>query len=543
MMVIVPWMVASALALPAGAKEKRAKIDLSDEFLTHGPIPVLRIEIRGTNLTALRRNDRQYVRATVREGDTVYSNVAVHVKGMAGSRRDLSDRPCLTLNFDKFVDDQRFHGLDKIHLNNSVQDPSYFTEILCGELFRAGGVPAPRGTHARVQLNGRDLGLYVLLEGFDKSFLRRYFKNPNGNLYDGGFLKEITDSIECTSGSGDVRPHSELRALAAAAEDPDPARRVERLEKLLDLDRFISFVALEVMTWHWDGYTMKRNNYRVYHDPDTGKIHFFAHGMDQMFWDSRGSIYPGIEGLVARQLLAAPEGKARYRERMAELVNTIFRAELLTNRLNQLQARLRPVLEKIDLGEARNHDGAVANLRNQIVARARFLEDELTRPEPQRVRFDSRGYAKLTEWSPIKLKDKEGKTALSIVDAAVEPDGRKTLHIATGPDGRCVDAWRTRVIVPPGRYRFEARVRTAGVELLLEDIKDGQVLKGEGAGIRISRAKQTRPNKVLGDAPWQTLGYEFEVTQQPFEVELICELRAAAGEAWFDVDSLRLKKN
>jgi hypothetical protein len=228
---------------------------------------------------------------------------------------------------------------------------------------------------------------------------------------------------------------------------------------------------------------------------------------------------------------------------MAELVNTIFRAEFLTNRLNQLQARIRPVLEKIDRGEARNHDAAVANLRNQIVARARFLDDELSRSEPQRVRFDSRGYARLTEWSPIRLKDKEGKTTLAIVDAAVEPDGRKTLHIATGPDGRCVDAWRTRVIVSPGRYRFEARVRTAGVELLFEDIKDGQVLKGEGAGIRISRAKQTRPNKVLGDAPWQTLHYDFEVTQQPFEVELICELRAAAGEAWFDADSLRLKKN
>jgi hypothetical protein len=99
------------------------------------------------------------------------------------------------------------------------------------------------------------------------------------------------------------------------------------------------------------------------------------------------------------------------------------------------------------------------------------------------------------------------------------------------------------VILPPGNYRFEARVRTAGVELLLEDLKDGQVLKGLGAGIRVSRAKQMRENKVVGDSPWQKLEYRFTVPSPPPEIELLCELRASAGEAWFDLDSLRLRRN
>jgi hypothetical protein len=33
------------------------------------------------------------------------------------------------------------------------------------------------------------------------------------------------------------------------------------------------------------------------------------------------------------------------------------------------------------------------------------------------------------------------------------------------------------------------------------------------------------------------------VPNPPQDVELLCELRAAAGQAWFDLDSLRLKKN
>ena len=177
------------------------KPDPSDELFTNGLIPRIHIEITGTNLAALQKNNRGYVRATVKEGEKVYGEVGIHVKGSAGSVRNFDDRPALTLNFDKYQDHQRFHGLDKLHLNNSVQDGSYLTELLCGEMFRASNVPAARVTHARVWLNGRDLGLYVLKEGFDKTFLKLYFKNPKGNLYDGGFLREITEPLQRNTGS------------------------------------------------------------------------------------------------------------------------------------------------------------------------------------------------------------------------------------------------------------------------------------------------------------------------------------------------------
>src|SRR5207249_5635427 len=139
----------------------------------------------------------------------------------------------LTLNFDRFLEHQRFHGIDKLALNNSVQDPSYLTEALCGELFLAAGVPTPRATHARVELNGRDLGFYVLKEGFDRTFLRRHFQNVNGNLYDGGFLREITEPLERISGEGDVPNRADLKALAAAALEPNHSLRLERLEQVL----------------------------------------------------------------------------------------------------------------------------------------------------------------------------------------------------------------------------------------------------------------------------------------------------------------------
>src|SRR4029453_1657486 len=106
--------------------------------------------------------NRETVRATVREGGRVYTNVALHLKGAAGSFRPVDQNPAMTLNFDKSVAAQQFHGLDKVSLNNSIQDPTLISEQFCREIFLRAGVPVPRTTHAVVELNGPDVALYVL---------------------------------------------------------------------------------------------------------------------------------------------------------------------------------------------------------------------------------------------------------------------------------------------------------------------------------------------------------------------------------------------
>jgi hypothetical protein len=510
---------APAASQKEGAKSKR---DPSEAFFTNVSVPRLKIEIVGTNLAALRQDNRKYVRATIKEGETVYEEVGIHLKGAAGSFRGLDDRPALTLNFDKFKQGQKFHGLDKMHLNNSVQDPSYMTEILCGDLFLAAGVPTPRGAHARVELNGRDLGLYVLKEGFDKTFLKRHFKNATGNLYDGGFIREITEPLEKDSGEGDVKDHADLKALAEAAQELDPGKRMERLQRVLDLDRFISLMALEIMTWHWDGYAMKHNNYRVYHDPAADKIVFFPHGMDQMFWEPNAPLLPNMEGLVARAVVTTAEGRRRYRERISMLLTNVLKVEVLTNRMNELQARIRPVLVSISPDAARNHDGAVNNLRNQIVQRIQSLHSLINEPEPKPLEFDAAGTALVSGWQRL---DQFSSATLDKVS-----DGSKqTLHIRA--NGHCIASWRARVLLEEGHYRFEARVRTAGVIPTRDE-------KGEGAGVRISQA--SRSHKVAGDMPWQKVHYDFTVPPGQDEKLLVCELRASKGEAWFEVESLKL---
>ncbi|HKS35801.1 MAG TPA: CotH kinase family protein [Verrucomicrobiae bacterium] len=452
-----------------------------------------------------------------------YSNVALHLKGAAGSFRPFDDKPALTLSFSKHGSVQRFHGYSKISLNNSVQDPSYLSEAISRELFEAAGVPVPRADHATVLINGRDLGLYVLTEGWGKPFLRRYFKNVSGNLYDGGFVQDITGQLETNSGDRES-DRSDLNRLLESALEPDPARRSERLAQVLDMERFFNFIAMEVMTCHWDGYALNRNNYRVFHDVETDRMVFMPHGLDQMFGVIRSSPHSSIDdpmrGLVARAVLGTPFGRERYLERIAYLRTNVFLEERLTNRVHELSRRIRPTLAAYAPDLAEEHDAQVAYLCQRIVERARSISEQLAAPQ-RPVQFDDRGMARLSDWIPHRSARRRGVGQLE----RAERDGRKVLQIGAGTGGGA-GAWRTQVLLEAGAYRFEGNVQTRGVGTT------------GGVSLRIPGTRDVWMQATQNE--WSLISHGFTVTQPLVEIELICEMRAGSGEVWFEQDSLRL---
>ncbi|MBN9122420.1 MAG: CotH kinase family protein [Planctomycetes bacterium] len=377
--------VAFAARLPAAEPAPPPKLVTDRDALFRKPqVLNLTIEVGKKEVEALGREPRKYVRCLLKEGGAEYADVGIHLKGAAGSWRDFNDKPGLTLNSDKYVDGQRFHGMDKFHLANSVQDPSYLAELICGELMRDAGVPAARVGHALVTLNGRKRGLYYVKEGYDKQFLRMHFGSSNGNFYDGGFLRDIDQDLQLISGTGDVANRADLKALLAAARERDEKVRFEKLEKLLDLDRFISYVVVEMLTSDWDGYPSKCNNYRIYHDPKTNKITFIPSGMDQMFGDTNWPILPDWGGTVAKELMRTKEGKKRYLARLREIMEKVYSVERLTRRLDELEAVVQPALASVDAGAGRDYKNQVNRLRSAIKERARNVNEQLKRLPPEK---------------------------------------------------------------------------------------------------------------------------------------------------------------
>ena len=225
------------LALAASASVTRGAD--ADAFFAGDHISRIEIRLAEGAADRLRDDPRSYVPCTLTiDADAVFEDVAIKLKGAAGSFQGLDDKPGFTVNIDRFRPGARFHGLDKFHLNNAAQDPSFLAEWLGAHLFLEAGVPAARVTHARVLLDDRDLGLYVFKEAIDRDCLQRHFDDSSGNLYDGGTGVDLDELVERDEGKNGL-PGADLKALVAACRLADPAQRQAAISDRLDVDAFV----------------------------------------------------------------------------------------------------------------------------------------------------------------------------------------------------------------------------------------------------------------------------------------------------------------
>lgn len=346
--------------------------DGSAAFFAAGKVARIEIVLAAEALPVLRRDPHEYVRGTLREGGAVFKEVGVHLKGGLGTFQSVDEKPSFTLNFDKFTKEQKFHGMDKVHLNNAAEDDSLLMEQLAADLFRAAGVPCPRVTQARVSLNGRDLGMYVFKEGFDGTFLRRHFQGSDGGFYDPGLSHDINELKPKASRAG-AKTTGDLKALWDAAHDEDLGARLRRMGETLDVERFVTFIAMEALVGHDDGYMVNRNNYRIYSDPEPKRFVFMPTGMDQVFAEEC-PFYPNGAGVLAQALVDVPEGKRMYEARLVELFKKVWSVPELEKTIVRVQRQIRPVLSPEEI-EA--HTKAVENLKEMIRTQTRRIEKQV----------------------------------------------------------------------------------------------------------------------------------------------------------------------
>lgn len=357
------------IELPAEAWEK-----LRLESLTPGP---------GMSLPS--EKPYEYVQGNVSIDGLEIADVGIRKKGFFGSQ-DV-DTPSLLVDFNRYVDQKPIKGLGRLTLNNNKQDTSLCSQLLAYRLFREAGIAAPRVGLARVTVNGRYLGIYANVESIKRPFLEDRFGDDGGALFEGTLTDLLPDSVAKIEAKFDDDPEAneQLAALARVLAADGPLD-VAALERLIDLDQFMTFWAVEGLIGFWDGYSNNQNNYFVYRDPSDGRFRFVPWGADAAFdtmpgfgggmfgaGGNQGTPIVYAQSAIANRLYFTPGFADRYRARLEEVMAKVWNEEKLLaeiDRIEQLVAR--------DLGDRQaNAPAEMERIRRFVRERRAAVEQTL----------------------------------------------------------------------------------------------------------------------------------------------------------------------
>lgn len=122
--------------------------------------------------------DEEYELCAVVIDNESYNNVAIRAKGNTSLTQVASygnDRYSFKIEFDHYDSTISYHGLDKLSLNNIIQDNTYMKDYLTYQMMGYFGVDAPLCSYVYITVNGEDWGLYLAVEGVEESFLERNY--------------------------------------------------------------------------------------------------------------------------------------------------------------------------------------------------------------------------------------------------------------------------------------------------------------------------------------------------------------------------------
>ena len=127
----------------------------------------------------------EYATCSVIIDNDAVKNVAIRGKGntsLSTVSSMGSQRYSFKIEFDHYETGKTYKGLDKLCLNNLIQDNTFMKDYLAYRLMAEFGADAPLCSFVWVTVNGEAWGLYLAVEAVENSFMQRLYSGE-GDLY------------------------------------------------------------------------------------------------------------------------------------------------------------------------------------------------------------------------------------------------------------------------------------------------------------------------------------------------------------------------
>lgn len=224
----------------------------------------------------------KYVSVTLKFNGKTWNNVGFRLKGNSSLssiwRAGIYKLP-FRMQFDEFedkypeIDDQRLYGFKEVSMSPAFKDNSLIREKVASDIFRMAGIPAAQTAFYKVYINFGDglkyCGVYTMIEAVEDTMLKSQFGEKSGNLYkpestfqnfsQAQFEKKTNEE---TADWSDIQ--ATITALNASTRTSNPALWRENLEKVLNVDHFVKWLAVNTTLVSWDTYGAMAHNHYLY---------------------------------------------------------------------------------------------------------------------------------------------------------------------------------------------------------------------------------------------------------------------------------------
>lgn len=182
LLLTIAFMNAGTLGVQAVSSALGYESRLFDTSMVH----TIEIEMEDWDSFLEGCTDEEYVSCSLVIDQEACKNVAIRAKGNTSLTSVASygnNRYSFKVEFDHYDQSNTYYGLDKLCLNNIIQDNTYMKDYVTYQMMSGFGVDSPLCSYVYLTVNGEDFGLYLAVEGVEESFLERNYGRDYGELY------------------------------------------------------------------------------------------------------------------------------------------------------------------------------------------------------------------------------------------------------------------------------------------------------------------------------------------------------------------------
>ncbi|KAL6605452.1 coth protein-domain-containing protein [Neocallimastix sp. 'constans'] len=263
------------------------------------------------------------------------------------------------------LEEGSIYEVKNLRLRSNSRDPTLLREKLSTDMLYKMGLPTTSTNFVNLEVNGEDLGLYIVTNKIRKDFIKRYFNDKNtDNLFeclsDHNRFETYEFANSCQNAKEELAANKE--EIINFNNAINNATSVEDIEKVLDVDNFLRYIAYEFLTLSWDHFLGYNHNFFWYKKKEDGRFIMILNDFDETFGADFSNIIfliynqyadrsymPGCEEMYVPNTAfrdidldhkimkyLVHDDDTRFRRIIGEVVKQVFNPKVLNARIDEL---------------------------------------------------------------------------------------------------------------------------------------------------------------------------------------------------------------